>query len=97
MRYKGDYHPQYLLDPQIYHWDLLDADLKRRMDKKKYVSLSEERERDAKAGNIKNDTGRKNERNEEVSHVNGMENLYGNSKLVFSYVSNFTLPIIRYI
>lgn len=43
MRYKGDYSPQYMLDPDTYAWDLLDADLKKKLDERKFVSLSRER------------------------------------------------------
>lgn len=40
MKYKGDYSPQYMLDPESYSWDLLDADVKKQLDKSKYLSLS---------------------------------------------------------
>jgi arginyl-tRNA---protein transferase len=43
MRYKGDFHPQYIQDPESYTWDLLDNDIRRRLDARKYVSLSRER------------------------------------------------------
>ncbi|KFY07357.1 hypothetical protein V492_07215 [Pseudogymnoascus sp. VKM F-4246] len=43
MKYKADYHPQYILDPEKYTWDLLDEDLKLRMDARRYVSLSSEK------------------------------------------------------
>jgi len=43
MRYKGDYSPQYMLDPESYDWNLLDAEMKRRLDETPYVSLSRER------------------------------------------------------
>ncbi|KAH8687839.1 arginine-tRNA-protein transferase-like protein 1 [Tricladium varicosporioides] len=42
MKYKGDYHPQYVLDPESYDWNLLDNGLKKKLDKKKYISLSSE-------------------------------------------------------
>ncbi|KAI9822786.1 MAG: Arginyl-tRNA--protein transferase 1 [Thelocarpon impressellum] len=42
MRYKGDYSPQYLLDPESYGWDLLDDDLRRALDVRKYISVSRE-------------------------------------------------------
>lgn len=51
MRYKGDYHPQYVLDPRTHTWDLFDDDLRRKMDAKKFVCLSEERERPMINGN----------------------------------------------
>ncbi|KAI9804571.1 MAG: Arginyl-tRNA--protein transferase 1 [Piccolia ochrophora] len=43
MRYKGDYSPQFVLDPETYDWDALDDDLRSRLDVRKYVSLSRER------------------------------------------------------
>jgi arginyl-tRNA---protein transferase len=43
MRYKMDYSPQYLLDPETLEWDLLDAAVLRVFDKMPYVSLSRER------------------------------------------------------
>lgn len=43
MRYKGDYSPQYILDPMSYAWDLLDDEVKKKLDTSKYVSLSGDR------------------------------------------------------
>jgi hypothetical protein len=60
MRYKGEYHPQFILgrsccspqkplqhltylDPETYAWDPLNEDARRRLDARKYVSLSRER------------------------------------------------------
>lgn len=43
MRYKIDYSPQYVLDPETLAWDLLDRDALAIFDKKPYVSLSRER------------------------------------------------------
>ncbi len=43
MKYKVDYHPQYILDPETHTWDLLDDDVKRRLDARKYLSLSREK------------------------------------------------------
>lgn len=45
MRYKGDYKPQFVLDPESYDWDPLDGDLKTLLDRKTYVSMSRERAR----------------------------------------------------
>ncbi|TVY43586.1 Arginyl-tRNA--protein transferase [Lachnellula subtilissima] len=42
MRYKGDYSPQYMLDPESYDWNLLDNGLKKKLSERKYVSLSRE-------------------------------------------------------
>ncbi|TVY29724.1 Arginyl-tRNA--protein transferase [Lachnellula hyalina] len=43
MRYKADYSPQYMLDPESYDWNLLDNGLKNKLSDKKYVSLSREK------------------------------------------------------
>lgn len=43
MRYKIDYSPQYVLDPESLHWDLLDKEALAIFDRKHYVSLSRER------------------------------------------------------
>lgn len=44
MRYKIDYHPQYVLDPETLTWDLLDQEALEIFDKKHYVSLSRDRQ-----------------------------------------------------
>jgi arginyl-tRNA---protein transferase len=51
MKYKVDYHPQYVLDPESHTWDLLDEDFKRRLDARKYVSLSREKREGIEAPN----------------------------------------------
>lgn len=52
MRYKGDYKPQYVLDPESYEWNPLNGEMKALLDKKKYVSLSREnRRRDSEVDN----------------------------------------------
>ena len=43
MRYKADYKPQYVLDPESLEWNPLDGDLRQLLDSKAYVSLSRER------------------------------------------------------
>ncbi|KAJ8113381.1 hypothetical protein OPT61_g4476 [Boeremia exigua] len=45
MRYKGDYKPQYVLDPESYDWNPLDGQLRCLLDTKSYVSMSRERAR----------------------------------------------------
>ncbi|KAJ4417311.1 Arginyl-tRNA--protein transferase 1 [Gnomoniopsis sp. IMI 355080] len=45
MKYKVDYSPQYVLDPETLGWDLLDKDALAIFDKQAYVSLSKERVR----------------------------------------------------
>jgi len=42
MKYKGDYNPQYVLDPESYNWSLLNESMKKMLDESKYVSLSHE-------------------------------------------------------
>lgn len=44
MRYKGDYHPQYILDPDSYTWDILDDSFKNKLETTKFVSLSREKD-----------------------------------------------------
>ncbi|KAJ5928420.1 Arginyl-tRNA-protein transferase [Penicillium verhagenii] len=46
MRYKGNYRPQYILDPESYAWDPLDGELTEKLDKRPYVSLSRDRSTD---------------------------------------------------
>ena len=41
MRYKGDYRPQFILDPVSYSWDPLDDNMKKLLDAHKYISLSQ--------------------------------------------------------
>lgn len=45
MKYKVDYTPQYVLDPETLDWDLLDKEALAIFDKQPYVSLSTEREK----------------------------------------------------
>lgn len=45
MRYKGDYKPQFVLDPETYEWNPLEGELRELMDQRKYVSLSREKQR----------------------------------------------------
>ena len=42
MRYKADYSPQFLLDPETYAWNPLDDDMKKRLDENEYLNLSRE-------------------------------------------------------
>lgn len=51
MRYKVDYSPQYVLDPETLEWDLLNREALAIFDKKPYVSLSRER-REREEGKI---------------------------------------------
>lgn len=46
MRYKGDYKPQYVLDLDRFGWDPLDDEMRTLMQKRKYVSMSQERARE---------------------------------------------------
>ena len=43
MRYKGDYRPQNVLDYDTLEWDVMDDEMRRLMDKRKWVSMSRER------------------------------------------------------
>ncbi|KAJ5720491.1 arginine-tRNA-protein transferase [Penicillium malachiteum] len=43
MRYKGNYRPQYILDPESNTWDPLDGELTEKLDQRPYVSLSRDR------------------------------------------------------
>ncbi|KAB8290285.1 hypothetical protein EYC80_011150 [Monilinia laxa] len=38
MRYKGDYSPQYILNPETYNWVLLDGALRAKLDERKFVT-----------------------------------------------------------
>ncbi|KAM3066780.1 Arginyl-tRNA--protein transferase 1 [Clarireedia jacksonii] len=42
MKYKRDYSPQYVLDPELYTWILFDDNLLKKMDERKYVSQNQE-------------------------------------------------------
>lgn len=42
MRYKGDYSPQFMLDPETYAWLPLDDDMKKRLDENEHLDLSRE-------------------------------------------------------
>ncbi|KAL8863293.1 MAG: hypothetical protein Q9178_000668 [Gyalolechia marmorata] len=44
MRYKNQYQPSYILDPETYSWDRLDAEFLTRLSARKYVSMSIERQ-----------------------------------------------------
>lgn len=44
MRYKGDYSPQYILDPETYRWNLLDGEMRKRMDEKKFISEKDDQD-----------------------------------------------------
>lgn len=48
MKYKIDYSPQYVLDPETFKWDLLDKEAIAIFDKRPYVSLSRERREQSK-------------------------------------------------
>lgn len=43
MRYKGTYRPQYVLDFEALSWDPLDDEMRRLMEKRKWVSMSREK------------------------------------------------------
>ncbi|KAF7546493.1 hypothetical protein G7046_g9285 [Stylonectria norvegica] len=58
MRYKIDYIPQYILDPESLSWDPLDREVLDLLDKKPFVSLYEERQGDATESSAGEETGR---------------------------------------
>jgi arginine-tRNA-protein transferase len=43
MRYKAEFCPTFILDPESYAWDPLRDDVKKRLDVRKYVSMSRDR------------------------------------------------------
>jgi len=43
MRYKATFQPQFMLDPQSLTWDQFDEELRQKLDKRPYVSLSQDR------------------------------------------------------
>lgn len=53
MRYKIDYAPQYILDPETLHWDRLDQSVLDLLDKKPFVSLYLERSKEQEPANDK--------------------------------------------
>ncbi|KAI4163126.1 MAG: hypothetical protein LQ342_003254 [Letrouitia transgressa] len=50
MRYKGQYRPSYILDPETYDWNLFDEDFIKRLSARKYVSMKQERQLNLPAG-----------------------------------------------
>ncbi|KAF2727142.1 arginine-tRNA-protein transferase 1 [Polyplosphaeria fusca] len=52
MRYKGEYRPSHMLDPETNEWTLLDGEVRQLLDMKRYVSLSREHRRRAEAGAV---------------------------------------------
>lgn len=79
MRYKIDYHPQYVLDPETLTWDLLDQEALEIFDKKHYVSLSRDRQavEEVKGNDASNS---KSEGSAESTNVDGD----GDSEMDFS-------------
>ncbi|KAK2758282.1 Arginyl-tRNA--protein transferase 1 [Arachnomyces sp. PD_36] len=43
MRYKASFRPQFLLDPESLEWNVLDENLSRKLDSRRYVSLAHDR------------------------------------------------------
>lgn len=43
MQYKGQFQPSHLLDPESLEWNLLDSDMRTKLNSRKYVSLSADR------------------------------------------------------
>ncbi|PGH23533.1 hypothetical protein AJ80_02487 [Polytolypa hystricis UAMH7299] len=57
MRYKATFQPQYILDPETYTWDLLDDEVCKKLDKRRYVSLSHDRRAALEKGGSLEDSG----------------------------------------
>lgn len=74
MRYKMDYSPQFILDPETLTWDPLDKDVLDLLDRKPFVSLSLERQ--AAAAGRGGDLGGKGGTMDasETAHVAGEDN-----------------------
>ena len=66
MKYKADYKTQHVLDPETNEWNPLDDELRGRLDKRPYVSLS--RERRLEAANPSPANGARTEANAHVEH-----------------------------
>lgn len=50
MRYKNDYKPLYILDPDTYQWNVLDHAMAERLDRKGFISLSRDKLAEAETG-----------------------------------------------
>lgn len=46
MKYKGEYNPQFVLDPERYQWNVLDESFKKKLTQQKYVTLSFQQDKD---------------------------------------------------
>jgi arginine-tRNA-protein transferase len=68
MRYKGDYSPQHVLDPETYEWNPLDGELRTLLDKKSYVSMARERRLQEINSGTKNVEPKAAETSEEVNN-----------------------------
>ncbi|KFA53247.1 hypothetical protein S40293_04660 [Stachybotrys chartarum IBT 40293] len=69
MRYKLDYSPQEILDPIALTWDPLDAEVRRLLDQKSFVSLSMERKSLRSVGEGAETTASEDEPSKEGSDV----------------------------
>ncbi|KAK0651434.1 arginine-tRNA-protein transferase [Cercophora newfieldiana] len=65
MRYKVDYSPQYVLDPETLEWDVLDKEALAIFDKKPYVSLSRERKQQEEEREEEEERGKEEEKDGE--------------------------------
>lgn len=64
MRYKGDYKPQNVLDYDTLQWHVMNDDMKRLMDKRKWVSMSREK----RIARATQETGHKSDSEPESTH-----------------------------
>ncbi|KAF2273327.1 arginine-tRNA-protein transferase 1 [Westerdykella ornata] len=71
MRYKGQYQPSYILDPETYEWTPLNDDMRKLLDSKPFVSLSRERRR--KAGSEGSSDEHAEDRYEDYPHPTAAE------------------------
>ncbi|KAK0674682.1 putative Arginyl-tRNA--protein transferase [Cercophora samala] len=83
MRYKTDYRPQYVLDPETLQWDPLDKEMLALYDKQHYVSLSRERKRqqqmknsDGAVDNGSDEEGNCNTGNKKEQETDALNALY---------------------
>ena len=72
MRYKGEYKPQYVLDPETYDWNPLDGELRQLLDTKSYVSLS----REVRRKEAQSTSTNKNVDKSEVAGTSEQDDLY---------------------
>ncbi|KAL1965553.1 hypothetical protein VTN77DRAFT_5637 [Rasamsonia byssochlamydoides] len=73
MRYKAQYRPQYILDPESFTWDPLDGELMKKLDERPYVSLSRDRKLALEGSQEEGKKATENEEKGDVEMVNEEE------------------------